>query len=233
MDVQSEHLPYDRVPEDSPNINHLTDPIPAPSESAHSGEVRSFIVNVLVQQYSIDSEQAQELARLWTVGSGREFRQFPARLFVEIFGLQAGWVLYKEVSARVIEEKVKTMDVFDYRKRAIGDPTHENIEVVFGIWVGLIVGQHVYLAEKCAQTRVEGELSLQTFVGKNGLIDTCYGVVGSMPSILSHAAQTSIASRIFIAPYRLVLAFGTSSSSNIKPHVAVIDLVEQRWTGQP
>ncbi|KAK4506365.1 hypothetical protein PRZ48_000095 [Zasmidium cellare] len=96
------------------------DPIQAPSESANSSEVRSFIVEVLVRQYDIDEEHAKEIAQHWDVGSGRELRQFPARLFVEIFGLQAGWVLYKEVSARAIEEKVNSMDIFNHKKRAIG-----------------------------------------------------------------------------------------------------------------
>lgn len=91
--------------------------VPAPSDSANAAEVRGFIVNVLVKQYGVDKQLAHEIAQLWTVGSGRELQKFPARLFIDIFGEQAGWVLYKEVSIRAIQEKVRTMAVFDYKSR--------------------------------------------------------------------------------------------------------------------
>lgn len=95
-----------------------TELVPAPADSANAAEVRSFIVNVLVKQYSVDKQLAHAIAQLWSVGSGRELQKFPARLFIQIFGEQAGWVLYKEVSIRAIQEKVKTNPVFDYKSRS-------------------------------------------------------------------------------------------------------------------
>lgn len=118
MESQSKNCPYHQILGDGTNVNTI-DLTPVPLETANLSEVRSFIINVLVGQYDVDREHAQNLAQLWTVGSGRELRQFPARLFVEIFGSEAGWVLYKEVSARVIGETVKTMDVFDYKNRGM------------------------------------------------------------------------------------------------------------------
>lgn len=115
MEHQTEYPNYEPILTGT-NVDN-TELVPAPSDSANAAEVRGFIVNVLVKQYSVDKQLAHEIAQLWTVGSGQELQKFPARLFIEIFGEQAGWVLYKEVSIRAIQEKVKTMAVFDYRNR--------------------------------------------------------------------------------------------------------------------
>lgn len=125
METQSKNLAFEQILDDGVNVNTMG-LIPIPLESANSSEIRRFVVNVLEGQYDIDREHAQKIAQLWTVGSGRELRQFPAGLFIQLFGQQAGWVLYKEVSARVIAENVNTMDIFNHKKRGMAFSFHSS-----------------------------------------------------------------------------------------------------------
>jgi hypothetical protein len=89
---------------------------PLPSESATSVEVRAFLTDVLCTQYGVESEASRNIASLWTVGSGRELRTYPAHMFFSVFGDQAGWVLYKEVGSRTTRMNIKQNPNFDATK---------------------------------------------------------------------------------------------------------------------
>ncbi|KAH8642480.1 hypothetical protein IG631_05422 [Alternaria alternata] len=89
---------------------------PLPSESATSVEVRAFLTDVLCTQYGVESEASRNIATLWTVGSGRELRTYPAHMFFSVFGDQAGWVLYKEVGSRTTRMNIKRNPNFDTTK---------------------------------------------------------------------------------------------------------------------
>ncbi|KAF7679783.1 hypothetical protein GT037_001434 [Alternaria burnsii] len=89
---------------------------PLPPESATSVEVRTFLTDVLCTQYGVESEASRNIASLWTVGSGRELRTYPADMFFSVFGDQAGWVLYKEVGSRMTQMDIKRNPNFDATK---------------------------------------------------------------------------------------------------------------------
>ncbi|KAB2099563.1 hypothetical protein AG0111_0g12137 [Alternaria gaisen] len=93
-----------------------SDDPPLPSESATSVEVRTFLTDVLCTQYGVESEASRNIASLWTVGSGRELRTYPAVMFFSVFGDQAGWVLYKEVGSRMTQMDIKRNPNFDAAK---------------------------------------------------------------------------------------------------------------------
>jgi hypothetical protein len=89
---------------------------PLPSESATSVEVRAFLTDVLCTQYGVEYEASRDVASLWTVGSGRELRTYPAHMFFSVFGDQAGWVLYKEVGSRTTRMNIERNPNFDATK---------------------------------------------------------------------------------------------------------------------
>jgi hypothetical protein len=67
-------------------------------------------------QYGVESEASRNIASLWTVGSGRELRTYPAQMFFSVFGDQAGWVLYKEVGSRTTRMNINRNPNFDATK---------------------------------------------------------------------------------------------------------------------
>lgn len=82
-----------------------------PPETASAEEVQCFIEQLLLSQYKVDAERAHQLSQCWSIGTGRELRKYPARLFVKIFGDEAGWVLYKEIHSRLFQSQMEETGV--------------------------------------------------------------------------------------------------------------------------
>ncbi|KAB8346369.1 hypothetical protein FH972_023411 [Carpinus fangiana] len=83
-----------------------TDPAPAfkfPDRDATPQTVRSFLADSLVPRYGLH-EAAASAAAKWVIGSGRELRDYPPCRFVEVFGRDDAWLVYRVVRPRTLDE---------------------------------------------------------------------------------------------------------------------------------
>lgn len=87
---------------------------PLPAETATAEAVRVWLANLLESKYIdsttstayIDSTvHAREVVSNWKLGTGHELRTFTPQVFREIFGDEAGWILFREVKVRIEAEK--------------------------------------------------------------------------------------------------------------------------------
>ena len=84
LPLYEESHPYD--------VSGLTPPEP----KATPDEVRDFIVQAM-QARGLGIDHARRVGAKWTLGTGRELRQYPVAMYRDIFGPEDGWVVYKEV----------------------------------------------------------------------------------------------------------------------------------------
>jgi hypothetical protein len=71
--------------------------IDLPHEKAAAGQVRYFLVQLLITKRGLSEDQARRIAKKWTKGSARELRVYPASMYADIFGRDDGCIVYKEV----------------------------------------------------------------------------------------------------------------------------------------
>jgi hypothetical protein len=74
-----------------------------PDVTAKPDKVRNFISHLL-EKRGVPEEHLQKVVRLWTSGSGQEMRSYDPAMYLDIFGCQDGWVIYREVRLRIHEE---------------------------------------------------------------------------------------------------------------------------------
>lgn len=82
-------------------------PLVLPPSSAPPAQVRTFLASLLQETNQTPAPQAQEIAAKWTVGTGRQLRSYPPMMFLDIFGRQDGWLLYREVRLAVHRERTR------------------------------------------------------------------------------------------------------------------------------
>lgn len=69
-----------------------------PDKTATPSEVREYITQLLIATRSLTETHAREIASKWTLGTGDELlKTYPAPMYRDIFGSEAGWMAYKEV----------------------------------------------------------------------------------------------------------------------------------------
>ncbi|KEQ93047.1 hypothetical protein AUEXF2481DRAFT_42249 [Aureobasidium subglaciale EXF-2481] len=68
-----------------------------PDAKATPNEVREFLEKVLIENRGLEPGHAKHMAAKWTIGTGRDLLKYPIAMYTEIFGLEAGWMVYKEV----------------------------------------------------------------------------------------------------------------------------------------
>ncbi|EME86692.1 uncharacterized protein MYCFIDRAFT_202613 [Pseudocercospora fijiensis CIRAD86] len=78
--------------------------IKLPAEDATADEVRAYLVDILTLSHGLQHAEARQIASAWLAGTGRELRKYPGKMYHEIFGAQAGWMLYKEIKIAVVKE---------------------------------------------------------------------------------------------------------------------------------
>jgi hypothetical protein len=74
-----------------------------PDVTAKPDKVRNFVSHLL-EKRGVPEEHLQKVVRLWTSGSGQEMRSYDPAMYLDIFGCQDGWVIYREVRLRIHEE---------------------------------------------------------------------------------------------------------------------------------
>jgi hypothetical protein len=79
-----------------------------PDAAAPPSEVREFISHLL-QEREIPQTDIQNITPKWKIGSGREMRGYDPAMYLEIFGAEYGWIIYREVKLRIHEEKCQKL----------------------------------------------------------------------------------------------------------------------------
>lgn len=75
-----------------------------PAVEATPEEIREYFIQVL-RKRGIDLERAKSLAAKWTLGSGKELRDYSQEMFTGIFGAEEGYVIHSDLQPLVQKEK--------------------------------------------------------------------------------------------------------------------------------
>ena len=91
--------------EEVQQIDRCAVPADLPPLKATPTEVSDFLFQLLVSTKAMSSEdQARDVASRWKLGTGQELCDYPAIMFLDIFGKEEGFVTYREVK-RVMNKK--------------------------------------------------------------------------------------------------------------------------------
>ena len=82
----------------------LSQPI-IPEPDALPTDIREFLTEVLSVSRGLSREHASTIADKWRLGTGRELRDYPPKMYLEIFGPEEGWCVYREVKTRLLSQK--------------------------------------------------------------------------------------------------------------------------------
>lgn len=80
-------------------------PSTVPGLDARPAEMRESLARLLITKNDIRSDEANRIVAPWQVGSGMELRQYGAIMYLDLFGNEYGWILYREVKMGVRKEK--------------------------------------------------------------------------------------------------------------------------------
>jgi hypothetical protein len=90
-----------KIPQSSTRMSQAV-----PDAAAPPSEVREFIAQLLSErglaQYIIEG-----LPSRWKIGSGSEMRGYDPAMYLELFGPEYGWIIYRDVKLRIHEEKCR------------------------------------------------------------------------------------------------------------------------------
>jgi hypothetical protein len=76
-----------------------------PTKKASPDEVRQFLARLLTSQRGLPEDHIRRAVAKWTVGSGQELRSYSPAMYLDIFGLEDGWIIYSEVKLCIYKEK--------------------------------------------------------------------------------------------------------------------------------
>ncbi|KAI4961236.1 hypothetical protein J4E86_000263 [Alternaria arbusti] len=76
-----------------------------PEPDAPPAGIREFLTEVLSVSRGLSREHASAIADKWKLGTGREMRDYPPKMYLEIFGPEEGWCVYREVKTRLLNQK--------------------------------------------------------------------------------------------------------------------------------
>lgn len=111
-DTCSEQSSFEAQPKDEENLpvyhrSEQADSKTLPASQASAEEVRQFIIHVLVSRRELPIDYARHVAARWNVGSGLELRTYSPSMYLEVFGRENGWILYKELRPIIDAESQK------------------------------------------------------------------------------------------------------------------------------
>jgi hypothetical protein len=93
-DTQQETLPlYQEFQLQDPESN--TDTVPP--LTATPDEVCDYLASLLRKRHNLSDDQVRRVVSNWTLGTGRELRVYTAQMYLNIFGSEYGWTLYRDV----------------------------------------------------------------------------------------------------------------------------------------
>jgi len=73
--------------------------------NARPAQIRESLARLLIDKRGLKTGEANRIVSSWTVGSGLELRQYGAIMYLDLFGNEYGWILYREVKVGVRQEK--------------------------------------------------------------------------------------------------------------------------------
>ena len=78
-----------------------------PSRKATPAEVRAFFATLLTEHDALladDPTKCAAVVSAWKIGGGVEMRQYGPAMYLEMFGREYGWILYREVKMSIRKE---------------------------------------------------------------------------------------------------------------------------------
>jgi len=84
-----------------------------PSINATPDEVRDFITRLLINRRGLPQDHVRRAVAKWTVGSGLELRSYTPSMYLDLFGREDGWIIYREVKLSIYCEQNKSGRRFD------------------------------------------------------------------------------------------------------------------------
>jgi hypothetical protein len=76
-----------------------------PESTATADQIRDFVVHLLTTKRGLALDHARRIASKWTIGNGKELRSWPPSMYLDIFGREDGWVVYKEVKICIAHDE--------------------------------------------------------------------------------------------------------------------------------
>jgi hypothetical protein len=76
-----------------------------PTKKASPDEVRDFLARLLTSQRGLPEDHIRRAVAKWTAGSGQELRSYSPAMYLDIFGLEDGWIIYQEVKLCIVREE--------------------------------------------------------------------------------------------------------------------------------
>jgi hypothetical protein len=90
---------YEQFQTTDPDAATLETP---PEITATADQIRDFLVHLLTSKRGLALDHARRIASKWTIGNGKELRNYPPSMYLDIFGREDGWVVYKEVKLCIV-----------------------------------------------------------------------------------------------------------------------------------
>lgn len=76
-----------------------------PGLEAKPAEIRESLARLLINKRGFKADEANRVVSPWRIGSGLEMRQYGTVMYLDLFGREYGWILYREVKMAVRKEK--------------------------------------------------------------------------------------------------------------------------------
>ena len=74
-----------------------------PDVKAHPDEVRDYLTHLLEATRGLHPDHVRRVVSRWTSGTGQELRSYPATMYLDLFGREDGWMVYKEVRLAILK----------------------------------------------------------------------------------------------------------------------------------
>lgn len=106
--IRSEHAAEETLPlyEEFQYSETQADIIPPPT--ATPVEVRDYLASLLKNKHSLPEDHARRVVSRWTLGTGRELRNYTPQMYLDILGHEEGWFLYRDVRMDLYRSRTVT-----------------------------------------------------------------------------------------------------------------------------
>lgn len=76
-----------------------------PSTLAAPDQVRSFLTHLLVNKRDLPLDHVRRTVAQWRIGTGLELRSYSPAMYLDIFGREDGWLIYREVRLLILDKE--------------------------------------------------------------------------------------------------------------------------------
>jgi len=78
-----------------------------PTRKATPDQIRAYFTKLLTEHDALladDAAKCESIVSAWKIGGGVEMRQYGPAMYLELFGREYGWILYREVRMSIRKE---------------------------------------------------------------------------------------------------------------------------------